>query len=73
MSKVIGEVKVMKADERTSAKSGNKYFVCSGMTDEKELVSFFASANDNPKEGDVYHQILGYSRFEAVVRYQKKQ
>ena len=70
--KAIGNVKVMKAEERTSAKTGNKYFVCNGVTDENELVSFFASANDAPKEGDTFTQYLTYSRFEAVVRYQKK-
>lgn len=70
--KAIGNVKVMKAEERTSAKTGNKYFVCNGLTDENELVSFFASANDNPKEGDTFIQVLAYNRFEAVVRYQKK-
>ena len=70
--KAIGSVNVVKAEERVSSKTGNKYFVCNGMTDEKELVSFFAPASDNPKEGDVYTQLLTYNRFEAVVRYQKK-
>lgn len=70
--KAIGNVKVMKAEERTSSKTGNKYFVCNGVTDENEFVSFFASANDNPKEGDTFTQYLTYSRFEAIVRYQKK-
>ena len=70
--KTIGNVNVLKAEERTSSRTGNKYFICNGMTDEKELVSFFAPASDNPKEGDVYNQVLAYSKFEAVVRYQKK-
>lgn len=70
--KTIGNVNVIKAEERTSSRTGNKYFICNGMTDEKELVSFFAPASDNPKEGDVYNQVLAYSKFEAVVRYQKK-
>ena len=70
--KAIGNVKVMKADERTSAKTGNKYFVCNGVTDENELVSFFASVNDAPKEGDTFTQFLTYNKFEARVVYRKK-
>ena len=69
--KVIGTVKVIKAEERTSQK-GNNYFVCNGITDENELVSFFASEKDIPKENDTYTQFLTYNKFEAVVRYQKK-
>lgn len=69
--KAIGTVKVIKSEERTSQK-GNKYFVCNGITDENELVSFFTPEKDNPKENDVYTQVLAYNKFEAVVRYQKK-
>lgn len=70
--KAIGNVKVMKAEERVSSKTGNKFYVCNGVSDENELVSFYASANDAPKEGDIFNQVLAYNKFEAVIRYVKK-
>lgn len=70
--KHIGNVKVISAEQRTSHKTGNPYFRCVGMSDDKQPTVFFAPASDEVKEGMEYKQILTYDNtLKAVVVYEK--
>ena len=71
--KIIGKVKILKAEQYTR-KDGTIGYRCVGMTDENEVTVFYRPDNEEPAPNAEYHQILSYDRnLSAVVRYQPAQ
>lgn len=68
--KHIGNVEVLSVDEY-QRKDGSKGYKVVGMSDDQKPTVFYRPAEEAPKAGSVYRQMLDYDNtLKAVVRYQ---